>query len=75
MNYVSCIGGNLPGQIFDKMPQKSLMIVVGSLSEKDLILPASEFYLESKSIRGFFLEKFLKEELTQQEFKDFCNLI
>jgi len=47
------------------------MIVIGSLTQKDLILPAHSFYLENKRIRGFFLERFAREELNEGERKDF----
>jgi len=57
------------------LPLKSEMLILGSLSQKDLVLPASCFYFESKHIRGFFLERFIKEELNDQEYKNFCGII
>jgi len=61
--YVSCVGGSLPGQVFDLMPPKSMMIILGSMTGKDIVLPSSDFYYQSKSIRGFFLLRYVREEL------------
>jgi hypothetical protein len=47
------------------------MILIGNLAEKDLKIPCQNFYFDSKKIRGFFLERFLREELdedTQHKF-------
>lgn len=68
-------GGDLPGRILQCLPQCSQMLVLGSLSQKNLVLPANCFYFQSKNIRGFFLERFMREELSQQEYKDFCRII
>jgi len=43
--YFSAQGGELPGRIFDMMPPKSEMVVLGSLyGGKDLILHSRDFY-------------------------------
>jgi hypothetical protein len=42
------------------------MVLIGNLSEKDLVLPCSNFFYESKKIRGFFLDRYLREELEEE---------
>jgi hypothetical protein len=54
--FVSMLGGDLPGRVLHRLPTGSEMMVIGSLTNKDLVLPASTFYLENKQIRGFFLD-------------------
>ena len=56
-------GGELPGRILDKLPAKAEMILIGNLSEKDLVIPCSNFYFGSKKIRGFFFDRYLRDEL------------
>lgn len=51
------------------------MLILGSLTKQDLVIPASVFYFQSKCIRGFFLERFVTEELSQAEYRDFIRLI
>ncbi len=59
--YISCVGGDLASRIFKATPPKSHFILVGNLSEKDLVLPAQALFLEGKMIRGFSLERFIRE--------------
>ena len=73
--YISMLGGEIPGKILQYLPVKSEMVILGNLSRKDLVLPASSFFFQSKKIRGFFLERFIEEELTEQEYKSFCTQI
>ncbi|CDW83403.1 zinc-binding dehydrogenase family protein [Stylonychia lemnae] len=73
--YISCVGGDLTGRVFKMMPPKSQLIIVGNLSEKDLTLPVTQLFLEGKQIRGFFLERYLKEELTQAQFSQLCDVV
>lgn len=63
--YVSMLGGDIPGRVFGLLPTNTLMVVIGSLTTQDLVIPAHSFYFESKKIRGFFLERFYEEELSE----------
>lgn len=57
------------------MPDKSCLVVVGNLSNEDLQLPITRLFVEGKQIKGFFLERYLREELSQATFNQFCEEI
>jgi hypothetical protein len=42
--YISSLGGDMPGKILMRLPECSQMLVLGSLTKKDLVLPAAAFY-------------------------------
>ena len=42
--YISTLGGDMPGKILMRLPECSQMLVLGSLTKKDLILSPSAFY-------------------------------
>eukprot|EP00347_Sterkiella_histriomuscorum_P006880 403351084 len=73
--YISMSGGDLPGRILDKLPAKAEMIILGNLAEKELTIPCSSFFLDSKKIRGFFLERYLKEDLDEDTQHKFFHCI
>jgi hypothetical protein len=68
-------GGDMPGRILDRLPIKSDMIIIGNLAEQDLKLSCSNFYFDSKRIRGFFLLRFLREELDDDTRHKFFHFI
>jgi len=51
------------------------MILMGNLEEKDLTLPCSSFFMDSKKICGFFLERYLKCELNEDTYHKFFHTI
>eukprot|EP00347_Sterkiella_histriomuscorum_P023523 403334315 len=73
--YISCVGGDLTGRIFNCMPPKSTLIMVGNLSNEDLKLPVTQLFVEGKQIKGFFLERYLREELPKATYNQFCDEI
>ncbi|CDW72789.1 zinc-binding dehydrogenase family protein [Stylonychia lemnae] len=73
--YISMQGGDLPGKILDRLPAKSEMILIGNLAEKDLVVPCSNFYYDSKKIRGFFFDRYLREELDDETEHKFFHII
>ena len=68
-------GGDFPGKILTKLPAKSEMIILGNLTEEELKIPAQNFFFESKRIRGFFLERYLREELDEETQHKFFHRI
>ena len=42
--YISSLGGDMPGKILMRLSECSEMFVLGSLTKKDLVLPAAAFY-------------------------------
>lgn len=73
--YISMQGGDFPGKILNRLPAKTEMILMGNLAEEDLKIPAQNFYFQSKRVRGFFLERFLREELDEETQHKFFHCI
>lgn len=73
--YISMQGGDFPGKILNQLPAKSEMILIGNLAEKDLVISAQNFYFDQKRIRGFFLERFVKDELDENTLHKFYKYI
>ena len=43
-----CVGGDLPGVIFEKMPVKSVMVVYGNLSHQKISFEPGNFHWADK---------------------------
>ncbi|CDW75996.1 zinc-binding dehydrogenase family protein [Stylonychia lemnae] len=56
---LECIGGNIPGDIFAKMPPKSLMVAYGILSKIRLSFDSFDLIKNDKYIQSFFVFRWL----------------
>ena len=50
-----CVGGDLAGNIFLKMPAKSIMVVYGNLSKQKTTFEPQEFHWADKQIVGLMM--------------------
>lgn len=61
---IDTVGGEMSGKLFSWMPSQSEMILVGNLSSQDMSLCTTEFFIHNKRIRGFNLEDYLRDEVS-----------
>ena len=62
------MGGDFSAKVFEKLPPKSKLIVVGNLTSQPLGgFNSGDFIFNGKSVRAFFLWAYLAEEITPQE--------
>lgn len=57
------------------MPASSEMILLGNLSNKNLNLNATEFFMHNKRIRGFNLTDYVRCELSEERRKQLIGII
>ena len=72
---IDCVGGEIFGRIFSLMPECSEMILMGNLSNEDLKLSTTEFFLNNKRIIGFNILRYASEELSDDRRKEFFKWI
>lgn len=69
------VGSELSGYIFTRMPPNSELVVLGNLSNAELRLPTSEFFMHNKLIRGFNLETYIRDEVSDDRRKEMFRII
>jgi NADPH:quinone reductase-like Zn-dependent oxidoreductase len=72
---IDVCGSDWSGLLFERMPAYSVMILLGDLANKKLSINATEFFMHNKLIRGFNLEHYFREELTEDRRKQFYQII
>jgi NADPH:quinone reductase-like Zn-dependent oxidoreductase len=72
---VDVCGSDWSGLLFERMPAYSVMILLGDLANQKLRLNTTEFFMHNKLIRGFNLEHYVREELTEERRKFFFKII
>ena len=72
---VDVCGSEWSGLLFERMPAFSVMILLGDLANQKLRLNTTEFYMHNKLIRGFNLDHYFREELTEERRKFFFKII
>lgn len=70
-----CVGGEISGKIFAMMPEKSVLCLLGNLSNEDLKICSSEFFLHQKSIESFNLVRYITESLSDDRRREFMRII
>ena len=54
-----CVGGDLAGDIFERMPPKSIMNIYGNLTSKRVSITAHEFHWADKQVVGLVMSRWL----------------
>ena len=54
-----CLGGELPGKVFAKMPPKSIMVVYGSLTKQNVQFDSLDFRWGDKNITSLILFRYI----------------
>lgn len=70
-----CVGGEISGKILAKMPEKSVLCLLGNLSNEDLKICTSEFFLHQKQIESFNLVRYVSESLSDDRRREFTKMI
>ena len=73
---IDTVGGDQSGRIFERMPANSEMVFLGNLSKDEYLkFNATEFFLHNKKLRGFNLEEYMKEELSEMRRIEFFKIL
>ena len=69
-----CVGGALPGDIFVKMPEKSIMVVYGNLTHQRISFEPGDFHWADKQIVGLMMFRWVCS-LTQDERRKWFDYV
>lgn len=66
---IDAVGNECSGKCFELMPPNSEMILLGSLANENLKICTTELFMHNKRIRGFNLERYIEDEVTDDRRK------
>ena len=66
-----CVGGELPGKVFAKMPPKSTMVVYGNLSKQNPSFDSYDFRWGDKNITSLILFRYISAIPAEERQKCF----